>query len=565
MMAGAFSVVFKTTVIESYTIALVPAIVFIIICIYAKPSTQITIATIMSACYAIVMTIVVIGTVGTAMEGSLTSPNVAFIILLVLIFILSALMHPEEFTCLIPGALYFILIPTGYLVLTIYYLCNLHIVSWGTRELPKRKSREELEEEKRIAEEKRIKKENRKGVLGWLGLDSIVHETAEVFKQLRQVTVTNKSESRSNTDNLLEELILEIRQNRDTKSPPRCRSSYTMTNDNREPNENDPPNELNDGPTEIVTRESTTQENPPHDVVPKWMINEDPENPSWLRSSVCGYGQIKKLDDRERIFWKQLIKRYLYPITEDKVHQEKISSDLKNMRNNVVFGFFMTSALWVALTMQLQLLQDEFQDTALFIKIPHFDGSKKQLTFEPLGMFFLILFAVILFFQFIGMLLHRWGTILHVLSITDVSCSQQFTEQYKIQEIISKTMELQRVTNIENEPEPDYDDPITDYDDDDPEEEDESSSSMFTDTTGATVNRPPSYHSQEVKPSKTLRRRKSAVFNRRGYSTGRTLRLAFERRFRNEIQREKSSGESQPVEGSKDVNRHQALVHSESV
>lgn len=35
---------------------------------------------------------------------------------------------------IIYGLMYFICIPSGYLLLTIYSLVNMHIVSWGTRE-----------------------------------------------------------------------------------------------------------------------------------------------------------------------------------------------------------------------------------------------------------------------------------------------------------------------------------------------------------------------------------------------------------------------------------------------
>jgi chitin synthase len=532
MMAGAFTVVFKTTIIESYALSLIPAILFIVICIFTKPSTQITVATIMSACYAIVMTIVLVGTVGTGIEGGLTSPNVIFLLLLVFIFFVSALFHPEEFACLIPGALYFICIPTGYLVLTIYYLCNLHIVSWGTREVPQRKTREEIEAEKIAEEEKRKKKEQRKGFLGLIGLDTVINETVEMFRQFRKAATTDKTDSKLKTDELLEELILELRQGRDCKIyPPRQRSSSTMTDKGEGQRE-----------TQMISI-------PKHlpvvrtDSAPIWLRNEDPENPGWLTSISCGEGPIKRMIERERIFWKQLIKKYLFPINEDKMHQEKVAADLKNLRNNVVFGFFMTSALWIALTMQLQLLQDEFKDTALFIKIPNFDSSRKELTFEPLGMLFLALFATILIFQFIGMLSHRWGTILHVLSITDISCTQKFTEKHKIQEIITRTMELQRVINIENEPEPDYDDPYPDFDDDF-EEEDDASTSFLTDSSGSSLSvsrPPPSYHSQDItNGKKCIRRRHSAIFNRRGFATGRTLRHAFERRYRNQIQRRTS-------------------------
>lgn len=38
---------------------------------------------------------------------------------------------------IIYGLMYFICIPSGYLLLTIYSLVNMHIVSWGTRETNK--------------------------------------------------------------------------------------------------------------------------------------------------------------------------------------------------------------------------------------------------------------------------------------------------------------------------------------------------------------------------------------------------------------------------------------------
>ncbi|XP_071166727.1 chitin synthase chs-2-like [Mytilus edulis] len=539
MMAGAFTVVFKTTIVESYAISLLPAIFFIVVCIFTKPTTQITVATIMSACYTIFMTIVLVGTIGTGIEGGITSPNVIFLMLLVIIFFISALLHPEEFACLISGALYFICIPIGYLLLTIYYLCNLHVVSWGTREVPQRKSREEIEAEKRAEEEKRKKREERKGFLGWLGLDTVMNETVEMFKQFRQAASANKTDTKPKTDELLEELILELRQSRENKTlPPRQRSSSTMTDKGETPIVQVKRIEPVPGDMSLIRTDST----------PAWLRNEDPENPGWLTSSTCGEGPIKRLTEKERIFWKQLIKKYLFPINEDKMHQEKVAADLKNLRNNVVFGFFMTSALWVALTMQLQLLQDEFKDTVLFIKIPYFDSSRKDLTFEPLGMLFLALFTTILFFQFIGMLSHRWGTILHVLSITDISCTQQFTEKHKIQEIITRTMELQRVINIENEPEPDYDDGLTDFDGEDFDDEDDISSCFYTDTSSSSfsISRPPpSYHSHDItNGKKCIRRRHSAIFNRRGHATGRTLRHAFERRYRNELQRT-TSGDSE--------------------
>ena len=516
MLAGAFTVVFKTTVIESHLMALIPAIFFILICIYANPSTQMTIASIMSAVYAILMTIVLVGTVGQAIEGGLTSPNVIFLVLLILIFFISALMHPEEFFCVIPGALYFICLPTGYLLLTIYFLCNLNIVSWGTREIPVRKTKQQIEEEKQQTEERKRKKEEQKqGILGWMGLNGFFRELGEVLKQVRS---DPSRQDKCKTDILLEELILELKASRGGAEQLGSNSSADMT-------ENERFKESQDQEMIELNVEGDIDEHKKHETntniqdIPVFMKTDDAVDPGWLKSTVCGFGPVKRLTEREDVFWRQIIGKYLYPINEDKSHQEKVKQDLVNLRNNVVFGFFMTSALWVALAMQLQLLQDELRYT-LFFKIPRGD-STEDLTFEPLGLIFLVFFAFILSVQFLGMFAHRWGTVLHMLSITEISCGQRFNEKDKVRGIISKVMELQKLSNIENEPIPEYDESIPDYTDDENDFETISNAeSMWS------INQP-----YAGLPSGLGERE---IFTRRGHSSGAALRKAFEKRFRNE-------------------------------
>ncbi|XP_045215162.2 chitin synthase chs-2-like [Mercenaria mercenaria] len=519
MLAGAFVVVFKLTVLESYCLALIPAIFFIVVCIYAKPNTQMTIASIMSAVYAILMTVVLVGTVGQAIEGGVTSPNVVFMVMLVLIFFISAVMHPEEFFCVIPGALYFICLPTGYLLLTMYYLCNMNVVSWGTRELPKRKTKEQIEEEKRIAEEHRKKREEKKkGFLGLMGLNSFFKDLGEVFKQIR----TDVSHfEKSKTDILLEELIHEIRISREKKEdtilPVHVSDIRHDVGQSKEESNINPS-------TKELEKEERDQS-----------VKHDEQN---IPSDICGDGPIKDLNEKESVFWKQIIHKYLYPLNEDKMHQEKVQNDLKNLRNNVVFGFFMSSALWIALSMQLQILQADLKDT-LFFKIPRWEVSD-DLAFEPLGLIFLAFFATILCVQFLGMFVHRWGTMLHMLSITDISCGKTFTEKDKIREIISKSMELQKLCNIENEPTPDYDDPLQDYEDVDDDEFFESESVMTSGSSPLSTrsNNPPIYL-PTAPAGVQFRHGRQEIFNRRGNASGAALRKAFEKRFRNEKQFQK--------------------------
>ena len=540
MMAGAYTVVFKTTIVESYLMAILPALGFILICFHAKPAAQMIIASFMSAVYAIVMTIVLVGTLGQAFDSGVTNPNVVFLVVLIVVFLVSAIMHPEEFACVIPGALYFICLPTGYLILTIYYLCNMHIVSWGTREVPQRKTKEEIEDEKRIAEEKRNKQaEKKKGIFGWLGLNSIFTEMVEMFKQLRKDN--QREERKSSTDILLEELISEMRLSRQplvqqeiTPSSMESESDLSVNETRVDESES---NKTSEHKVETPSPEHTVEK----EERPQLLKYDDLENPAWLQSPVTGDGPIRPLTEKENIFWRQLLHKYLHPINEDKAHQAKVAADLKDLRNNVVFGFFMTSAIWIALSMELQILQEELKDK-LFFRIPKLMSSD-YLTFEPLGLMFLVFFSIILLVQFIGMFAHRWGTVLHMLSITEVSCGKTFTEKDKIREILTKAMQMQKLCNIENEPQPDYDEPIPDYDDFDHEDENIYDETTSMDTLSAPPSsvhsyNPPSYHSSAPMNSALGRRRRvnHEVFDKRGYSKASALRKAFEKRYRNETQ-----------------------------
>jgi chitin synthase len=53
------------------------------------------------------------------------------------VYIVAALLHPTEFFCLFHSLWYLLCLPSGYLYLIIYSICNLNDRSWGTRELSK--------------------------------------------------------------------------------------------------------------------------------------------------------------------------------------------------------------------------------------------------------------------------------------------------------------------------------------------------------------------------------------------------------------------------------------------
>ncbi|XP_041418720.1 chitin synthase chs-2 [Xenopus laevis] len=145
MIAGAFSFVFGLDTNLSLFLAILPPAIYIVICFVTKPNTQITIAAFLSVGYAFLMTATFLSIIGGIIkDNTIMTPTGIFLISMSLIYIVTALLHPQEFSLLVYGLLYIICVPSGYLLLTIYSLVNMHIVSWGTREsaAPKTKKTE---------------------------------------------------------------------------------------------------------------------------------------------------------------------------------------------------------------------------------------------------------------------------------------------------------------------------------------------------------------------------------------------------------------------------------------
>ncbi|XP_061882249.1 chitin synthase 1 [Entelurus aequoreus] len=135
MVAGAFQFVFELAGTISIIISSIPPVFYIIVCFVAKPNTQITIAGIMSVLYAFLMTASLFSIIGDmVVEGTFLTPTGVFLVSMTIMYLVTALLHPEEFGMIIYGLMYFICIPSGYLLLTIYSLVNMNIVTWGTRE-----------------------------------------------------------------------------------------------------------------------------------------------------------------------------------------------------------------------------------------------------------------------------------------------------------------------------------------------------------------------------------------------------------------------------------------------
>lgn len=57
-----------------------------------------------------------------------------FVLAMFLIFLFSSIVHPKEFFNIIFGTIFFLMIPSTYVFLSLYSLINLNVINWGTRE-----------------------------------------------------------------------------------------------------------------------------------------------------------------------------------------------------------------------------------------------------------------------------------------------------------------------------------------------------------------------------------------------------------------------------------------------
>jgi chitin synthase len=191
-------------------------------------------------------------------------------------------------------------------------------------------------------------------------------------------------------------------------------------------------------------------------------------NPAWIFHESLRDSEVVMLDPHETKFFQALIGRYLYPLVEDKDHQKKMVRDLKSLRNNGCFIFFMINTLWIVIIFSFQLVSERIRD---YVFIPIKRLHNEPLRFEPLGLGFLLFFASILLVQFVSMLWHRYGTLLHLLASTDLKLGQRnggkngrghrrgdFTTD-NVEDAVEQVKVLQQLKGFDDEdlPVPDYD------------------------------------------------------------------------------------------------------------
>ncbi|KAK2894605.1 hypothetical protein Q8A67_011834 [Cirrhinus molitorella] len=135
MISGSFVFILNMDENIALALAIVPPTVYLILCFKLKSDTQIRIAAIMSILYAFLMAGTILSIIGDLVrQNTFLTPSGLFLIGMVALYLITAALHPQEFSLVIYGLLYFLCIPSGYLLLVIYSIVNMNNVTWGTRE-----------------------------------------------------------------------------------------------------------------------------------------------------------------------------------------------------------------------------------------------------------------------------------------------------------------------------------------------------------------------------------------------------------------------------------------------
>jgi len=106
--------------------------------------------------------LVLIGLIVQMATEGLCFPTTVFFLFVSGTFVGAAVIHPQEFMCLIHGVVYYLAIPTMFMLLMIYAMCNLNLVSWGTREVKVTPTEKQMQEEKQAEIENKKNEELKK-------------------------------------------------------------------------------------------------------------------------------------------------------------------------------------------------------------------------------------------------------------------------------------------------------------------------------------------------------------------------------------------------------------------
>ena len=165
IISAGLSVAYNVNATPIAIILLLTCTVYGAVCLWFSEEVQLFVAKLLTFVFVILMGAVIVGIISQTYNSfieddnenaspspalnttpSSTTPSLEdvpfsawFVIGLGAAYLAAGLLHPLELSCLLQSLWYLLFLPSGYILLIIYAVCNLHNQSWGTREESKKK------------------------------------------------------------------------------------------------------------------------------------------------------------------------------------------------------------------------------------------------------------------------------------------------------------------------------------------------------------------------------------------------------------------------------------------
>ncbi|XP_055854071.1 chitin synthase chs-2 [Episyrphus balteatus] len=435
MMIGALVSVFSIDIWTAFLWNFFPLLVFVLACLYLKQKYQLLIAFVVSTVYCLVMMAVLIGIIIQMLEDGIFSPATLFFIIVAGQIVIAGLMHPQEAGALWCGFIYYITIPSMYMLLLIYSIFNMNDVSWGTREKKSEndgqaKSDEAAKQSNDVKVNKFqqmfafLKPTNQEegsfdfSCAGLFRCMFCTHPKSNAVENQLMVVISNLAELNSKIDVLEDKVVKESN----------MENKVTEKEDH----------------TEAITLDQNSDTEIDLDYMPGWV-----NDPLLVDSPI---GEIPLAEKR---FWRELIKNYLKPMFHTKEKKDQIAASLRELRNMFAFAFVMINSLFVLIVTLLQIKKEylhvqwpvspkdfiSYDETHLQVYV-----YRQYQELDPIGLCFVVFFGLILIIQFIAMFFHRFATVSQLLAATklDWLVSSSKSEDDALQEIRGNAVNISR-------------------------------------------------------------------------------------------------------------------------
>ncbi|KHJ45931.1 Chitin synthase [Trichuris suis] len=479
---------------------LLPVVCFCTVCFLCSSKTQLRFAKVLSVAYALVMMAVIVGTgIQLTTEGP-SSPVSMYVISLAALFCIAALLHPREFKNLFYGAIFFLMIPSTYVIMSLYALINLNVINWGTREA--------LEGATGVVSQPWYQKWLRKFGIAQhaVGAEELQANGSPWLKNLghsckddRFYLVGSQLERLDRKLELLENRLDEVRSRRllhlsttmlamqshsstqpengsltqhaekeftsdkpamaddmDDKSRLVSVSEMNPIDMNKYKSKQKPMRSASEPSLSDTFSSLHNSTGSSGDSATDALLNRRPrgrvlnasELPKWMTLPYLKEGTNEVLDETETRFWNTFIEDYMKPITRTPAEERAVGLALRQLRNSVALGVLMANSLLILVIYLLQinkeLLSIRWNPAQNYTVIKWEPSLTKYITvqeplkLEPIGFTIILFLSLILVVQVVGMLLHRWQTVQHVLASTTLSFFQKRSFSMKEGEMLEQ-------------------------------------------------------------------------------------------------------------------------------